>query len=326
MEDPTQQNTPPLLPQAPRSLLEELSHFVQQLPAWAFALISLIGIFMLYQGFGGVVTFLLFGTNVNESNVNAVRWATMFGQVFFLLVPTLVLAKLRFPITKNVFRFGEFNVSQIFLVIVAVFALQQLLQGYMMLQELLPVHFPPFMQRFIDQIKEMMEQMYAVLTSAHSLPEFLLVVLVIALTPAFCEELLFRGLIQRTLEDEERTINATPEEKDRKALAAAVIAGVVFGLYHINPFAAIPLIALGVYFGFVVYRTRNIVTAIVAHFINNFVACLALYLNLGEDFIAISPTETPDTAMLAANFILSAVVFLFTTYYLVRVTSRSTTS
>jgi len=112
----------------------------------------------------------------------------------------------------------------------------------------------------------------------------------------------------------------------RKALTAAVVAGIVFGLYHLNPFAVIPLIALGVYFGFVVYITRNIVTAIVAHFINNFVACLALYLNFGEDFIAISPTETPDAGMLAANFILSAVVFVFTTYYLVRVTSRSTTS
>ncbi len=304
----------------PPSLFEEVSLFVRQLPAWLFALISLLGIFVLYQFVGGVLTFLLFGLSLKASNVLPFRVATMVGQIVFLLLPTIVLAKLRFPHARNVFRFGPVQPFQILLTIIAVFALQQLLQAYLLLQEAVPIHMPPFLRELIDQVKEMMEQMYRVLTAAESFGEFLFVVLVIAVTPAVCEELLFRGLIQRTLAEPTHGQMMSLEERQKRGLTAAVVAGVIFGVYHLNPFTLIPLAALGVYFGFVVYRTQNITPAIAAHFFNNFLACLAVYLKLDENFIAVSPTEQPTAAMLALNVGWSAVVFVAATYYLVRIT------
>lgn len=290
------------------------------MPAWAFVSVSLIGIFFLYQIVGGAITFLLFGMDLADSNVAIVRLATMVGQVLFILIPTVILAKLRFPGRTNVFRFGDFHPGQILLVLVAVFALQQLLQGYLMLQEAVPLELPPVVRQFVDQIKKLMEQMYRMLTSADSFPEFLFVVLVIAVTPAICEEILFRGLIQTTLEESGTQDGGV--SLPQRGLFAAVVAGIVFGVYHLNPFTLIPLIVLGVYFGFVVYRTQNIVTSIAAHFFNNFLACVVVYLQLDENFIAISPDKFPDTDTLALNFILSAVVFVAATYYLVRITRR----
>lgn len=306
--------TPQPSPAAQRpTLFEELSAFVQQLPAGVFAALALIGIFILYQIVGGALTLILFGLDISAADTTGIRVVTMVGQILFLLLPTVILARLRFPSVTNIFRLGGINVKEIAAVIIAVVALQQVLQGYLLVQEAIPVGFPPVVQRFIDEVKQMMKQMYDMLTAAESLPEFLFVVLVIAVTPAVCEELLFRGLIQRTLER---------SSVERYGLRAAVLAGVIFGLYHLNPFTLIPLMALGVYFGFVVYRTQNILPAIVAHFCNNFLACLVLYLRLDENFVALSPTERPDALILALNILLGAVVFLAATYYLVRITKR----
>jgi membrane protease YdiL (CAAX protease family) len=320
IEQSSQEVFPPTSPQLPPTLFREISFFIQRMPAWLFALLSLAVVFFLYQIVGGLATFLLFGTNVTETNVDAVRWATMFAQFLFLLIPTVVLAKLRFPAAKNFFRFGRVKILEIFLVLIAVFTLQQLLQGYLMLQETVPVSLPPVVQDLVDQVKEMMEQMYRMLTSAHSIPEFLFVVLVIAATPAVCEELLFRGLIQRTLEASDSDVSGS--KKSQRGLAAAIVAGIIFGMYHLNPFTLVPLAVLGVFFGIIVYRTQNIVTAMAAHFFNNFLACLAVYLELEDDFLAIAPTEPVTPEMLAANVAVSAVVFVAATYYLVRITKR----
>lgn len=290
------------------------------MPAWLFALLSLLAIFVLYQFVGGALTLVLFGINLEDEDVMGFRIATMVAQIVFLLGPTIVLARLRFPHVHNVFRFNGFRPSQILLTILAVFALQQLLQAYLLLQEAVPIEFPPFIRDVIDQLKEMMEQMYRVLATADSFGEFLFVVWVIAVTPAVCEELLFRGLIQRTLEEPTEGHAMSAAERRKRGLAAAVVGGVIFGLYHLNPFTLIPLAALGVYFGFVVYRTRNIATAIAAHFFNNFLACLAIYLHLDENFIAVSPTEQPTPSMIILNVVWSAVVFVAATSYLVRIT------
>jgi hypothetical protein len=308
-------------PQVPPTLFEELSLFVRRMPSWLFAMLALLVIFILYQFVGGVLTLLLFGIHMADGDVTGFRIATMAAQIVFLLVPTMILARLRFPHVRNVFRLGGVRPMHIILTILAVFALQQLLQTYMLLQESIPIELPPALREVIDQLKQMMEQMYRLLTAADSFGEFLFVVLVIAVTPAVCEELLFRGLIQRTLEEPTETHVASAEERKKRGLRAAVIGGVIFGLYHLNPFTLVPLAALGVYFGFVVYRTRTIGPAIAAHFFNNFLACLAIYLRLDENFIAVSPTERPTALMLAVNVAWSAVVFVVATYYLVRITN-----
>ncbi len=307
--------------QHPTTVIEELSLFVRRIPSWLFVLVSLLGIFVLYQFVGGVLTLLLFGINLSAGDVTGFRIATMAAQIVFLLIPTIVLARLRFPNVPNVFRFGRLHPSHLVVTIVAVLALQQLLQTYLLMQEAVPVEFPPFIRDLIDRIKEMMEQMYRTLTTAQSFGEFLFVVFVIAVTPAVCEEMLFRGLIQRALEEPSERQIASAAERQKRGWIAAVIAGVIFGLYHLNPFTLVPLIALGVYFGFVVYRTRNITPAIVAHFVNNFLACLAVYLHLDENFIAVSPTESPTVTMIILNAVWSAVVFVAATCYLVRSTS-----
>ena len=274
------------------------------MPPVPFAILSLSLVFFTYQIVGGLVTFFLFNAKVNEENVQLVRWSTLVGQLLLILVPTILIAKARHGDFKSFFRIKFPDLRLVLLSLAAVFALQQLLQGYMMLQDLIPL--PHDVQEVIRQIKDLFEGMYKILITARSPAEFIFVVLVVALTPALCEEVLFRGLIQRNL------------EAASNGFRAAVIGGIIFGLYHLNPFSFIPLAVLGIYFGFLVYRSNNLSLAIAAHFFNNFVACLAVYLQLDDDFIVIAPNGAPGSATLIVNFLVFGLVFLVATYYFVR--------
>jgi len=304
METSPLPNEPPPQPDIP---LQPQAPFLQHISGPVFAIVSLCIIFFLYQVVGGVIAFVLFRGEVAPDNVWLVRWMTMVAQMMFILVPTLVLVRLRYPGWKDFFRIRVPGVRETLLSVVAVFALQQLLQGYMQLQDSIPL--PPEIRHYVDFFRNLIEETYKQLVVAYTPGEFIFVVIVIALTPAISEELLFRGLVQRSFE--ERT----------NGVRAAVIAGALFGAYHLNPFSLLPLVALGVYFGFLVYRSQNISVAVSAHFFNNFIACTAAYMRLDDDFVALAPQGSPSGVELFFNYVVFGVVFVLATYYFVRVTN-----
>jgi membrane protease YdiL (CAAX protease family) len=290
---------PQTRPQAP---------WLQRIPPVSFALLVLAVIFVLYQVVGGVITLIIARGNLTADNAGLVRWSTFFGQLFFILLPTILLARARHGDVFHSLRIHLPRVRELAVTMVAVFALQQMVQTYMILQDAIPL--PEDLQKFVDMFKKMVEEMYRVLVTARTPGEFLTVVLIVAFVPAITEELLFRGLVQRSFED------ATG------GVRGAIIAGVIFGAYHLNPFALIPLVSLGIYFGFIVYRSDNITLAMSAHFFNNFVACAAVYLQLDENFVVINPGSRPTNSLIALNFLIFAVVFVLATLYFLRITDH----
>ncbi len=310
--DQTVNESPNIQPDSPEKPVQPVPSLpiLQRLEPVPFAILSLALIFVLYQVVGGLITLLLFKAQVTEENVQAIRWATLIGQVLFILLPTLILVRLRYPGQRGFFRLKVPDYREVILTVVAVFALQQVLQAYMALQGSIPL--PEKLEELIDTFKGILEQMYRLLISAKSFEEFLFVVVVVALTPAICEELFFRGLIQRAFEE-----RAMP-------LKAAIITGVIFAAYHVNPFSFVALVGLGSFFGFITYRSQNLTVAISAHFFNNFIACAAIYMQLDDEFVAVAPTSTPTPLLVLANFLVFGLVFLAATYYFVRVTSPAT--
>ena len=85
----------------------------------------------------------------------------------------------------------------------------------------------------------------------------------LALTPSICEELLFRGYLQRQV------------ERGWGTVASIVLVGVLFGLYHLRLSQAIPLSLLGIYLGFVVWATGSLWAGVLVHLLNNGLAVAA---------------------------------------------------
>ena len=271
-----------------------------------FACLSLILVFLLYQGFGGLATILIFGLKPTFENVNAVRVATFLGQLLLLLIPAVLLTRLASPTPSMFLRLRAPRIREVLIPLFGIFSLQQILQIYIVLQEKIPV--PNSIQPIIEQFKHLIEETYKVLVRSSSIPELLFVLFAVALVPAIAEEALFRGLVQRSFET---------KLGGKKAF---VLVGLIFAMYHLNPFSFIPLAVLGVYLGFLVYRSNSLWVSVAAHFYNNLFACIAVYLHMDDDFLVTGNPAFLSPTVLAVTFVSFSVVFLVSTYYFIIVT------
>ena len=89
--------------------------------------------------------------------------------------------------------------------------------------------------------------------------------LIVAVTPAICEEMMFRGFIYSGF-----------RSKYRK-WSAIVLVSFIFGVYHTSLIRLIPTMMLGICFAMIVFYTDSIFPAMVMHCINNAVGVIGMY-------------------------------------------------
>lgn len=265
---------------------------------YAAALLGLIGGFVLYQFVGGLLTIAIFGLDIDHAPVNSLRLMTMASQILFMLLPALVFAKWIYGDVSDIVLTKIPNWVEITLFSVGIIILTPLLQSYLYVQSFLIEHFAASysfvnsFKEFFDSLNELVEKTYNNLLKANSLPEMLFVIIIVAAIPALCEEVMFRGYIQRSFEFK------------MKPFRAALITAIFFGLFHFNPYGLLPLIALGLYFGFASYMSKSLIIPIFLHFLNNFVA-VTLFFIFGEEEVI--STASVDSVGLGSN------IFLFFT-------------
>ena len=281
----------------------------QGIPPLLFAFLVLILIFFLYQVIGGFLILILFGIEPLNENIFGYRLATGLGQILLILLPTLVLVRLATNQPKAYLRIAPSRPSVLLLPLIGIISLQQMLQIYMVFQERLPL--PQDMQSVMEKFQDLFENLYLKLIGSSSVPELLWVITVVALIPALAEELMFRGLIQRSM------------EKSFSPLKSILITGFIFGAYHMNPFSFIPLVVIGIYLGFILIRSGSIWVPILSHFVNNAFACVALYFQWKDDYMIVGNTGEMSTTGLLATFWLFGVIFLLSSMYFIKITGKT---
>lgn len=232
---------------------------------WALALIWMVLAFLLFQVTAGVVAAILLITQTGAQldaaeatemvfqNLDLVFIGNSAGQILFLGLATVFIAKLhtgsdsrssflRFKIRKDTARL-------IGLTAVLIIAVQPLIWFFSWLNSLLPV--PQLFENLQNTQMDMIEQY---LKGDHSVSFTLFH---IAVVPAICEEIMFRGYLMRTF------------QKSWGVWAAILISGLLFGMYHIQLTNLIPLAAIGILLAFLTWVSESLYPAIVAHFINN---------------------------------------------------------
>ena len=83
-----------------------------------------------------------------------------------------------------------------------------------------------------------------------------IILLVVAVTPALCEELLFRGLLLSSL----KSLGKWP---------ALLITALLFGLAHSSIYRLLPTMFLGLVLGYVVWQTGSVWCSMIVHAVNN---------------------------------------------------------
>lgn len=165
------------------------------------------------------------------------------------------------------------------------------------------LHFPESMKGFEDWARtyeDRAEELTKYMTQFSSTGEFLFAFFVIAILPAFGEELVFRGMLQPQLFRATKNIHV--------AIWASAI---LFSAFHLQFFGFVPRMLLGALFGYLYYWSGNLLMPMFAHFVNNGFSVLMLYLNQkGVVDIDMESTETaPWPAVLI--FTLIAIVSLY---------------
>lgn len=94
---------------------------------------------------------------------------------------------------------------------------------------------------------------------------FIPALLIIALSPAICEEFLFRGYM------------LSASKKKLRMISALLLGATLFGLYHMSLVKFFTTGFLGFIFCYVVYKTGSIFLTMLMHFINNAITVIVLY-------------------------------------------------
>ncbi|MEZ4686374.1 MAG: CPBP family intramembrane glutamic endopeptidase [Bacteroidia bacterium] len=128
--------------------------------------------------------------------------------------------------------------------------------------------------------------------SLHSPLALFLNIFTFALCPAICEELFFRGLIQRNL------MRAMPP------VAAILITALIFSLLHFMLFGFFARAFLGIILGLIAWRSRSLWPAITAHFVFNLSTVISVAFGWDEyaDRIPVWITLLASVLMLGALF------------------------
>jgi len=238
----------------------ERNGFAHWAVAFGWVLIALIA-FNIVGAVVGVVGILLTSDNLDPeammqdltTNFDILFLANSSGQILIMALATLLLVKLHAVKgeRKEFLRLKlSGNVWLVTIVGAVLFVVAQptiLFLGW--LNSFVPVP---------DIMAEMQETMAEMITTfLKSDNALLLGVIHIGIVPAVCEEIMYRGYVQRAL------------EKSWGITAAILISGALFGAYHLQISNIIPLATLGVFLAYLTYVSDSLIPAMVAHFVNN---------------------------------------------------------
>lgn len=168
------------------------------------------------------------------------------------------------------------------------------------------ITFPEAMKEIEARLIEMESERSILserMVSELSVGALLLNILIIAILPAIGEEFLFRGVLQRIL-----------QQWTGKAHLSVIFAAVIFSAIHMQFYGFIPRILLGIYFGYIFLWTGNIWLTVLAHFLNNAMAIMLIYLsenNIFELPLWFGDRDMPAVLPLIISVILTtALIFL----------------
>lgn len=274
----------------------------------AAAFTGLVVVFVLYQIGGSILTLLIFGLDIKSANVNAMRLMTIGGQIMFILLPALVFAKLIYEDVGTIIRFKLPSFKEIVVFIVGMILITPLLQTYLYVQNFLinllaeKYVVVEKIKSILDQLDKLVTETYSDLLRSETVFEASFIVIVVAVVPSICEEVFFRGYVQKSFEFR------------IKPVWAALITAIFFALYHFNPYGLIALLALGFFFGYSAYISGSIFIPLLLHFLNNFIAVMTYFILGEEEFIQADvsdPSQIGTNLFLFVFFLLLFILYIF---------------
>lgn len=145
-------------------------------------------------------------------------------------------------------------------------------------------HLPDAWSDLEDWAREREEQALQIteyLTSVTTVPMFILAFFVIAVIPGIGEELVFRGVFQKKIQD-----------AGLNGHAAIWLGAILFSAIHIQFFGFFPRMFLGALFGYLYWWSGDLKVPMLAHFANNAVTLIMVFQGAEEEDVESLPLVT----------------------------------
>ncbi len=270
---------------------------------WAIALLWILVALILFQvGAGLLIILMIFmsegivtQTEILEimvSRVDLLFIANSIGQILFIGLATFIVvnlhraeeSKLDFLRLKWFDSTLRYSIYGCILIVVV----QPIVIYLGFLNSLIPI--PEWMQLAQEDQYEM------ILNFLMTEGVIVYALIAIAVIPAICEEILFRGYILRAF------------EKSWGIITAIFVSGLFFGLFHLQAANFMPLATLGVVLAAMTWLSGSIWPAIFAHFVNNATAVI-VGINFPELFFQdMSYESLPPFWLLIVSIVLTCLV------------------
>lgn len=287
--------------------------------AWSVVLLFGIGLGQV----GSLLALLINGYDLQSlqglsfmDDVKAIRLMAFANQVFSFMIPAIFLGLIFFRDQWTAFvglrtsaNFPAIkapslnNAGLAILIMLLSWPLAQFL--YLINMD---IPLPDFLIAMEDSTNDLIEGIVAV----NSLPELLLVLVLVALTPAIGEELMFRGLLQRII-----TYNGLNKH------LAVIVSALVFSAIHMQFQGFLTRFALGLILGYLFVFSGSLWISIIAHFLFNGSQVIIAYLTKDMMDFSAEPSWSDFSYPI---FVGSALLFLAVGYRFIKSNESSVTS
>ncbi len=208
-------------------------------------------------------------------HLNGLKFIQIISQLSIFVFPALLYAYLQNP--KGMRYLGMFpktTAKQWFgggmltvLVILCSFPFISWL-GKMNMEMQLP-DFLAGLETWMKQSEDQLAEMTEAFLKMDNFGDLLINLIVMAVTPAIAEEMLFRGALQKSL----YKVVKNPH-------IAIIVTGIIFSAIHLQFYGFFPRMVIGIYLGYLFYWSKNLWFPILGHFINNGFLVVAVYMGV----------------------------------------------
>ena len=246
--------------------------------------------------------------NFTQENISQLKIMQLISSVFIFIIPPLLFSYFENNQYLKELGFNSKFKRQNILMILMIILFSQPLVAYCMQLNLDFIHsISDYIPKVVDIMKQM-EEDAKLATEAFlkmdNIGDLLFNLFLIAIIPAIGEEMFFRGVIQKKL----KNILRNPH-------IAILITSFIFSAIHMQFFGFLPRFFLGIILGYLFYYSGSLWMPIIAHFINNALAVLLMYLPFSEKINTdISQLENAEINMIQATIFLLIVLFFIYLY------------
>lgn len=245
-----------------------------------FSLFIIFSSFIFTLIIGSILAIPIFGINFFEnpeiladiSNPDYLpffKYYQLVQSIGIFIIPPIVAAKL---FGNHISNYYELNIKPLWIFLVLSFLLMFTVQPFItfLIDINNNIDFPDFLKNIEDWMKQAeanaakLSELFLVMDNPYTL---IFNIFLMAVIPAIGEELFFRGLLQKLLNEWTKNIHI-----------AVILSAIAFSAIHLQFYGFFPRLLLGALFGYMFVWSGTLWLPIFAHFINNAFAVILSYL------------------------------------------------